>query len=495
MVAAGLMGVNVRAVNTEQADPAIANYLHPSAGPAELVLTTAALMATAARATVEPIPDVRVIARAPTDSRPAMSPLAAQLVVRGMEIDGAMALWVCRRVVASGCAPTPTLLPALVSRSAVGGQVAQAISQIVGDTGRWLSDQAPELRGRLVVGEAPADDTAILADSDAWTHGTLDQREQYLRALRRASAQHGVELLASTWSAEAGAERERLIGALAIGAVPDDEQLLERALDDRRKGVRSRAARLLAARPGSALRDRLADVLFTVVSSSRGRLGRRTIVVNRGVELPESLARDGISFTPPKGMARFDHVLAQLISAVELGEWQHRVDAPPSAILGALAADDYPRLFLDAVAQQRDRLWARAVVDHVAPTPAVAALLDPDVLIPLALDELTALTPTSTLPALRAVGTPWPDRVARRVVTSLSQIARQRVPISVAAAALLELIRVGLPVDDATPESPGRWVAELTELRQVATAWGWPNQLALCTEALLIRSALTRELP
>lgn len=493
VVAAGLMGVNARAITTERADPAIADYLDDTAAPSTMVLTTAALMATAARATVEPVADVLVVEPAPIDPRPQMSHLATQLVVRGVEFGGALSDWVCRRVVASGCAPSAAVLPVLIAKSAVGGSVAEAISQIVGDAGRWLSAYTPELGGRLVTVSTPADDAEVLADDAAWTHGTLDQRVTYLRALRRASPQDGVELLSSTWRGDTGDERERLIGTLAIGVAPDDEPFLDRALDDRRKGVRTLSAHLLATRPDSALLARLTDLLFTIITESPRRFGRR-LTVNRDVELPESLVRDGISLTPPGGTARFDHVLRQLIGAVDLGEWKRRFGAEPAAILSALPSD-YPSLFVDAIERQGNREWARAVVAHTTLTPGVAALLDADTLVPLATDELTALTRTSTLPALGALPTPWPDAIATHVVAVVRHAAHQRNPINQPIATVLQLIRVGLPVDDATAESSGRWVAELNDVKQVATTWGWPNQLALCIEALLIRSALTRELP
>ena len=52
--------------------------------------------------------------------------------------------------------------------------------------------------------------------------------------------------------------RAACYGALAVGLGPDDEAVLERALDDRVASVRAVAANLLAALPGSAWSARMA---------------------------------------------------------------------------------------------------------------------------------------------------------------------------------------------------------------------------------------------
>ncbi|MBX6752159.1 MAG: SWIM zinc finger family protein, partial [Micromonosporaceae bacterium] len=94
------------------------------------------------------------------------------------------------------------------------------------------------------------------ADPSAWETGSPAQRRGYLATLRRQDPAAARARLTDGWATLAATERADLLQTLAIGLGPDDEPLLQSALDDRRKEVRVVAADLLTVLPGSAYQER-----------------------------------------------------------------------------------------------------------------------------------------------------------------------------------------------------------------------------------------------
>ncbi|NMO02611.1 hypothetical protein HH308_15465 [Gordonia sp. TBRC 11910] len=494
VVSAALVGVSGRTVNAVGADPAIVEYLSGTTDSAQLVLETAALASTAARATVDVIGEAEPIESAPPDDRPPMTPTAAEIAIRMMDMGGEMNECARELLLRSGRAPTPTLLPVLLrqTRSATLRGDSTQLADIVGPRGRWLSGRVPELQAMLPSAESLENrDAAILSDDATWRLGTLDDRVRYLEALRRADPRRGVELLSAGWRGESGEDRERLILALAIGEAPDDEPFLEGALDDRRGAVRRHAARLLTGRPDSALVARLDAVLFGIVTVARH--GPLEFEIDRTARIPESLARDGIVAGRARGAIRFDDALNQLIGAVPLSHWESRFGGTPAEIFAAVPDDPavYRDAMVAAVAVQRNREWARAIAPSLSSTEhtgLIRELISDEQLLAAAADELDRIDAAGNLSMLAAVPRPWPTELSLRACGLLragGSAARSRT--------LLGFMRTALPVDDATADSPGRWIVELNRIREQAHAQ-LQAPIATTVEALQLRIALTREL-
>ena len=70
------------------------------------------------------------------------------------------------------------------------------------------------------------------------------------------------------WETDSAQDRALAVAALAVGLGPADEPFLERCLDDRAKGVREEAQRLLDRLPGSARAARMAARLRPLISVS-----------------------------------------------------------------------------------------------------------------------------------------------------------------------------------------------------------------------------------
>ncbi|MDG4865551.1 DUF5691 domain-containing protein, partial [Streptomyces sp. T-3] len=103
---------------------------------------------------------------------------------------------------------------------------------------------------------SPEDTAAV---QRLWDEGLFAERVALLAAVRAHDAQAARELLAATWAKERAEDRLMFLDSLRTGLSDADEPFLEQALSDRSRNVRSTAAELLSALPGSALAARMAD--------------------------------------------------------------------------------------------------------------------------------------------------------------------------------------------------------------------------------------------
>src|SRR5207302_10187282 len=117
----------------------------------------------------------------------------------------------------------------------------------------WLAAQRPDW---AYASGTPAPST--VDDGDVWELGVIARRVAYLTRLRRRDPARGRELLAEAWDAEPPEDRAMLLGALRTGLSTEDDPVLERALDDRRRQVRDVALDLLSHLPHSAYGQRMA---------------------------------------------------------------------------------------------------------------------------------------------------------------------------------------------------------------------------------------------
>jgi hypothetical protein len=215
---------------------------------------------------------------------------------------------------------------------------------------------------------AAADDDTL---ASTWENGTGAARVAALEQLRRVDPQRALATLESSWAKEASSDRAAFIGVLVNGLSMADEPFLERALDDKRKEVRQRAASLLARLAGSALVSRLTTRARSLVSLGReGLLRRLQLEVTPPTEADAALLRDGIEPKPPAGSGIGERAwwLAQLIAAVPPATWSDAWSVEPSVLLGLAASHEWrePLIagWLTATERHRDPKWAAAVWEH-----------------------------------------------------------------------------------------------------------------------------------
>lgn len=313
---------------------------------------------------------------------------------------------------------------------------------MLGERGRWLARQHPDWSA--VLDDAGADDDGEAADVDVDTWPTADTatREAMLHRLRTLAPTAGRELVASTWSDDKAADRERNLRGLATNLGADDEPFLAAALADRSKKVRAAAVELLLDLPDSAWSQRLVGHLDGL-ARVEGRLRKKLIV-----ELPDEVDELG---DPPPGRSRRGHHLELLVGLAPLDRWTALTGWTPAELVARTDSDDVVRGWVRAASRRRDRAWAEALLP-IMPMPTLVDALDADA------EDLVARV-VANAPAAIAMGIAvrfagddgWSDAMSRAV------IARLRAEKHAGAIVRDQSVTVGARLDPSAVAELRRW--------------------------------------
>lgn len=249
-----------------------------------------------------------------------------------------------------------TLLPHVLG--ARDRQLRLALAPVLGERGRWLARRNAAWSWAVDAGAAT--DAAT-----QWEEGSEHQQLEALRAMRLADPAAAREQLAARLPKEKADTRAAMLMALLPALSPDDEPLLERALDDRSAAVKAIAAELLARLPSSAFVQRMQARLEPAVRLERKMLLQRVLVVDPPAELDASATRDVIPSRAPHGTGARAYALSQIAGAVPLSFWS-RFDMTPQQLLDAAAKSEWAEALVSgwtlAAARQRNAAWAHALL-------------------------------------------------------------------------------------------------------------------------------------
>ncbi len=381
--------------------------------------------------------------------------------------------------------PPADLLPALLDAATRDGELAAAIVPALGARGRWLAAFRPDWAKLLSARGVETD------DPDAWEHGDQAARRGYFTRLRRTDPAEARRLLTGTWEQQNGEDREWFAELISTAPAPADEELLETALDDRRRSVRHFAAIALAQLPASAYAGRMATRARAAIRLER-RMLRSALQVTPPQDCDEAMARDGISPKPPNGTGRQAYWLRRILGATPLEVWT--AIAPPAQLLDLRVDGDWRDVLMagwrDAALRRRDPAWAAALAAHGLAAdlliPLIRALDRPDraATVVVALGGREPL-PASTLTAL--LGTcpaPWPEPLA---AAALARLPRPNAdPPDWAVRQLLTLLSVRL----APAQAPA--VAALAD--RLDPDFPWRTALREALDTLTFRHRMLEEL-
>jgi hypothetical protein len=250
-----------------------------------------------------------------------------------------------QRMIATGLVLPPETLPLALGSATVAQRPLMA--QVAGERGAWLggfNSAWSWVRESLAhsLDEMPADADTI------WQEGTSADRLQVLTHWRETDPAKARDEIAMVWRQEKADFRVELVEALTNNLSPDDEALLETALDDRSGAVRAVAQRLLARIPGSAYRSRAiarADTLLT--------MGKKKLVTTLPEAHEKSWERDGIVAKTRQGMGERSWWLMQTIAVTPPAHWVERFGLSPADLI-ATATDVHGVEALEG--------WSRAAV-------------------------------------------------------------------------------------------------------------------------------------
>ena len=296
---------------------------------------------------------------------------------------------------------------------------------VVGERGRWLAALDPAL-GWVGSESADAfpgrDDPADAALAERWSRMGTDERVAELSRLRGRAHRPDLArtLVASTWSSDPARVRTEVLRALAVGLAPDDEPLLEAALDDRAGGVRDVATELLDRLPGSARAGRMGARLASLLSTSG--LVRKSVRVADPDDPDAAGVRDGLR-PPPKGVSRSGYHRKVIIAGAPLDTWTTATGLRPDQLFRALPDDETRLLLHTAVLHQGEGRpgWVRAAFDAVPSAALVPLLPEPER--PAAVATLLRGGGRVDLRAqvLERLPGPWDDDLSTLVVSALER--------------------------------------------------------------------------
>jgi hypothetical protein len=414
-----------------------------SGGQAGALLDEAAAQALRRRAGVALVAPVRLPEPAPVDDAPPVGPAAAARADALLALDSAtrhaipvrdqagrlelLAEWLTAAA-ASGRRLPAELVPALLDAGRRHQQLRPLVGPVAGPLAGWLAAQ----RADWAYASATPTAESTVDDADAWELGPLAHRVAYLRRLRERDPAGARGLLESVWADEAPDDRAALLWALDTRLTADDEPLLERTLNDRRRQVRAVALELLARLPDSGYARRMVARATACVQPQGNR-----IEIVPPAECDASMRRDGIVPRPPAGVGERAWWLEEVLARAPLHTWPE-----PREFLARTMSEDWVttvhRGLARAAAARRHPGWAAALVATLTEDVAARGRPDDRLLLEALYDALSPRDLAAQADAVlrrglagaTAVGVehvlalcpaPWPAAIADAVLASLEQ--------------------------------------------------------------------------
>ncbi|MFD8980248.1 DUF5691 domain-containing protein, partial [Streptomyces sp. NPDC059564] len=262
------------------------------------------------------------------------------------------------------------LVPALLDAARARTDLRPQALALAGARGLWLARLNPEWRFALRGAAGGAGELPDPADREGverlWEEGLFAERVALLGLVRAHEAAAAPLLLATTWATERAEDRLMFLDSLRAGLSEADEPFLEAALGDRSRNVRTTAAELLSALPGSALAGRMAERALACVGPGR---------VDPPAECDAGMLRDGVVKRPPAGRGERAWWLGQLVEAAPLSCWRDRFGGLAPAEIVAFPvpegwAEELHAAWCRAAVRQRDPLWSKALLGPASAPPA-----------------------------------------------------------------------------------------------------------------------------
>lgn len=307
----------------------------------------------------DPLPDP-----APTADLAVCSPRAADIVQILLKQYVSLLPEALDRLIAAGLRLPPELLP-LVLDARLPEELRPALRSVLGRHGRWLArfKRAWAWAGEDPLPDGPDEDGGAMVA--IWQEGTPAQRIAALARLRAVDPAQARAWIAAAWKQERADLRVEMLQTLTMHLAPDDEPLLEAALDDRVVRVRTAAAEVLVQLPDSAFVQRMiarSDAMLVGITA-----GALEIRIPGAKAFDGAWERDGLVREEPRGMSRGDWWLHQVVCQIPPSHWE-AIGRGPADLVAAAGQSDRRDPLLEgwaiAAIRSGDRAWVAALWDH-----------------------------------------------------------------------------------------------------------------------------------
>ncbi len=210
---------------------------------------------------------------------------------------------------------TPRLLPALLDIGELKIGQRCAISDIVGERGRWLASRVGKWSW------LGASSVSVVSD-ELWKTGTPAERLQWLQQQLGSNPELAAESIAASWPGDSPESREAFTRQVArMPHTAHEEWLQKYALTDRRQSTRLQAVRSLMLIESSGFRKRSLERAGALLSVPKNLLGKKQLQCQPPTEFDPGWTSDGLREKPPSGRGPRDFWLLQILSVIPLRDW------------------------------------------------------------------------------------------------------------------------------------------------------------------------------
>lgn len=236
------------------------------------------------------------------------------------------------------------LLPDLLEIARTQNDLRELIWPVLGQRGYWLATQNPNWEFGVKATDIET----------SWQTGNRAVRLQVLKQLRASEPARASAMLESTWAAEKPEDRAALLETFSINHSLADEPFLERALDDKRKEVRTIAANLLAHLPESRLVQRMIERVKPLLNwKYEAKNKKAEIEVTLPQTCDKAMLRDGIEAKPPQYSNKGEKTwwLEQMLGVIPPSVWIDYWTTTPENLVTVFSKNsEWSKILLNALA-------------------------------------------------------------------------------------------------------------------------------------------------
>ncbi len=348
----------------------LANIQHSDNDPALYFLQCVAVVANYQRAGQQPTKtSVELACPAKRDSRPVVNDIQSlRFILTDNSFRPLLNEWL-GQVKGQGYRVTEVMIPTLLDVALSDESSREVILAAIGEHGIWLAQQNPRWQRLCIATQANK-----ITDSE-WEKANTTERTAYLKQCRQHDPDSARALLAEVWGKEAARDRRQFIETIAVNLQTADQAFLDKALMDKSKDVRYRAAGLLVKLPASVLQQRFQQRLsqWLVLQEKTSLMGKLSnhkyrLTVNLPEQWEKSWKHDGISETAPKGKGQKAWWLEQMLERVNPEFWCEHWQLSVDDIFSLIKKHEWQAILLQgwqrATIHFSSQDWASAFIRH-----------------------------------------------------------------------------------------------------------------------------------
>lgn len=243
----------------------------------------------------------------------------------------------------TSCRMTEKYITWVLNYGASHTDLRESVCKVIGKRGHWLAEQNSAWAYARVAKQTN------LSDEEIWQTGNKSARTSLLKEIRKKDPKKAREFVLSTWKEEPTDNRFLFISAFKENLSLDDEDFLEKALDDKAKDIREQAEKLLSCLPKSKFHARMQERLRLIISIKTEKK-KITLEIDLPEKLDEGATRDIVNINPSnKTIGQKAWWLQKIVQVVEPNFWSKQLNRPPEDILLLMAKSDWANNLLPAL--------------------------------------------------------------------------------------------------------------------------------------------------